>query len=331
MALLYRRKEVKPTRVWNQNLKFESSRVESNRVERTRTGRCVFFFEAARHLSACSCLFCTNNPAFLQPSKERAREQNMADRSTTTSAKKKGGKTKTVKDHLNQDQPIPGQNWVCLSFVSPEHILERRDKFYMKQFWHNITKAGVDLNKVDAIGELFDAFMEEHQASLDEKFSEQNNFQTTVRGLKVRGVYNTRDEADVRCRVLQQLDRAHNVYVAPVGYWCPWDPSPNQIADHEYLEPELNELMKSYKENNAKRDLYYEEQKRERRLQAMEENEQRKKAAEAEAAGAAAGAGAGAGDASDVEEKKEEAASTGGGASDILASMESDASHPSMQ
>jgi hypothetical protein len=197
-------------------------------------------------------------------------------------------------DHLEQDTPVPGQNWVCLSFISPENVLETKERFFLKQFWHNITQAGVDLNKVEQIDELYETFLDEHQNRIEEEFNRRNDFRTSVRGLKVRGVYNTQEEANVRCQVLQRMDRAHNVYVAPVGFWLPWDPSPNRIEDHEYLEPELNELMKRYKDNSAKRDLYYEEQKRERQQKAYEENEARRKANEAEAAAeAAAEAGAG--------------------------------------
>lgn len=32
----------------------------------------------------------------------------------------------TVVDHLDEDAPIPGQNWVCLSFVSPEGIMNTK-------------------------------------------------------------------------------------------------------------------------------------------------------------------------------------------------------------
>ena len=32
----------------------------------------------------------------------------------------------TIVDHLDEDRPIPGQNWVCLSFVSPEGIMNTK-------------------------------------------------------------------------------------------------------------------------------------------------------------------------------------------------------------
>ena len=29
-----------------------------------------------------------------------------------------------IEDYLDEDKPIPGQKYVCLSFVSPENVLE---------------------------------------------------------------------------------------------------------------------------------------------------------------------------------------------------------------
>ena len=38
---------------------------------------------------------------------------------------------------LENDQPIPGQNYVCLSFVSPNSLIEKRENFYMQEFYFN--------------------------------------------------------------------------------------------------------------------------------------------------------------------------------------------------
>ena len=40
------------------------------------------------------------------------------------------------------------------------------------------------------------------EQKLEEAVHEQNQFQTSVRGLKVRGTYSSKNEADVRARVL---------------------------------------------------------------------------------------------------------------------------------
>ena len=57
-----------------------------------------------------------------------------------------------------------------------------------------------------------------------------------------------------------------------VGYWLPWDPTANNVEDQEYAEPELNRLVKEYKENETKKDMFYEEQKREKQKAALEQS-----------------------------------------------------------
>ena len=37
-------------------------------------------------------------------------------------------------DFLEVDNPIPGQNYVCLSFVSPEKELQKKDTYYIHSF-----------------------------------------------------------------------------------------------------------------------------------------------------------------------------------------------------
>jgi hypothetical protein len=60
------------------------------------------------------------------------------------------------------------------------------------------------------------------------------------------------------------LDPSFNVFVGQVGFWLPWDPAPSEIQNQEYAEDQLNTLMKNYKENEVKKDEFFEEQKRER-------------------------------------------------------------------
>ena len=65
-----------------------------------------------------------------------------------------------------------------------------------------------------------------------------------------------------------------------MGYWLPWDPCADRVQNEEYLEEELNTLMKEYKENEVRKDMFYEEQKREKTQAAVRERleaEKRKK------------------------------------------------------
>ena len=36
-------------------------------------------------------------------------------------------------DFLNVDQKVPGQNFVCLSFLSPEKILKNKETFILRR------------------------------------------------------------------------------------------------------------------------------------------------------------------------------------------------------
>lgn len=99
-------------------------------------------------------------------------------------------------DHLEEDEPLLNQSWVCVSFLSPEGIKN-----------------------------------------------------CSVRGLKIRGVYSTREEANKRAEYLQKVDPDFNVFVGEIGKWLPWDPNPESVEDHVYREKELNTLMQEYKKN----------------------------------------------------------------------------------
>ena len=73
-----------------------------------------------------------------------------------------------------------------------------------------------------------------------------------MRGLKIRGVYGTKEEADERAKELQKFDPDFHVFVGEVGKWLPWDPDPNDIKDQQYQEEELQKLMVGYKDNLEK-------------------------------------------------------------------------------
>jgi len=116
------------------------------------------------------------------------------------------------------------------------------------------------------IKEAYEDFLYANKAKLEDAFYEKNEFRTTVRGLKVRGVYGSQTEAVARSKKLQRQDTLHNIFVGEVGKWLPWDPEPNDVADQEYAEDQLNTLMKKYKENEDSREVFQREQ-RERRSQ----------------------------------------------------------------
>lgn len=180
-----------------------------------------------------------------------------------------------IEDYLEEDRPIQGQKYVCLSFISPENVLDDKKTF---NFFHYLRKQNPEYDKTySEFKEDFKYFQEENQEKIQDQFNELVDYQTNVRGVKVRGVYDNAKAANIRAKVLQKTDHSFHVFVGQVGYWLPWDPTANEIEDQEYAEPELNRLVKEYKNNETKKDLFYEEQKREKQKAAMEENIRLKK------------------------------------------------------
>lgn len=99
----------------------------------------------------------------------------------------------------------------------------------------------------------------------------------SVRGIKIRGVYGNEQEARLKAADLQKKDQLHNIYVAPVGKWLPWDDDPSKAQDEEYAEGELNRIMKGLKENQAKSKMLHEQRKNDLIEKTLKEQEKRKK------------------------------------------------------
>jgi hypothetical protein len=92
-----------------------------------------------------------------------------------------------------------------------------------------------------------------------------------VNGIKVRGVFDTVDEANRKADELRTVDPDFDIYVASVGKWLPWFPDPKKVPSVEYQEPQLNELVKGHRENQIKSKRHFEERKRDLMEQAMED------------------------------------------------------------
>ena len=189
-------------------------------------------------------------------------------------------------DYLEQDKPVRGQNFACISFVSPEDVLRDKDVFMLGKFIDRFgrdvdallsnleAKYPQDAHLFNVIREnhdfVFDAtrlqeqhrfFTATHADDLEREFHEGRNFQTTIRGFKIRGVYDSLREAQVRSEVLKRSGDRHSIYICQVGAWCPWSPNPDAIADSEYAETQLNTLMKAYRDQEQLRDEEYERRK----------------------------------------------------------------------
>jgi len=218
-------------------------------------------------------------------------------------------------EYLEVDQPVPGQGFVCLSFVSPEKIFKRKEAFLCKHFIKyfmqrylldqqnnpNATPIFRDdvtadvLNSVNT-DEWYEDFLYAHEQDLTKKFSQANGDVTSVRALKVRGSYETRQEAEYRAKQLHRRDPNFHVFVGQVGYWLPWDPNPDLIKDQEYLNDQLNTLMKKYMEQREYKDEAFIQDTESRKATAMRDAakvkaEQMREREEMEKAGKEVGSG----------------------------------------
>merc|ERR1711865_582410 len=187
-------------------------------------------------------------------------------------------------DFLSVDSPIPGQNYVCLSFVSPETLMKNKEVYTVKHFLNellnNDDKKNLILNQdtltYTQVSELYEGHKLEYSTVINKEFDEANDYSTSLRCMKVRGIYDTLKKAKYRAQKLQNTDKNFNVFVGQVGYWLPWDPDPNQMKDQEFMNDKLNELMKKYQENKDHKDYVFDKSTKDRINKAREKSNQNK-------------------------------------------------------
>ena len=209
-------------------------------------------------------------------------------------------------DLLEEDKPISGQKFVCMSFCSPEKILKQKEIFFFEEFlktWEfnkSMDKFLQFINFIsykynmsfDDLTKDFKEFVEEeknnlaksnltddyktyidnNEDELQKKFDIENSFQTNTRGLKIRGSYPTQEEAELRCKMLREIDPNHDIMVGPVGMWMPWDPEAYKTGRVEYIEEELNQLMHEKQKNESNAKTAFEQRVKETKQKAIEEN-----------------------------------------------------------
>jgi hypothetical protein len=257
-------------------------------------------------------------------------------------------------DFLEVDAPLPGQNYVCLSFVTPQKAVAQKNEYYSYNFLknqfelykqimeHEFNKLSRSANEegyvhMDCINNLknvlsssantvklndinnkclqeaaeaeenkenknnlpvpknqkytsfaeFNDYNEEvinykftNEDRMQEEFNEHVEFQTNVFGVKVRGTFESYKEARLRAKILQKKDKSFNVWVGQVGYWLPVDADPDKAQNSEHLDQQLDTIVKQYKENERKRDYFYnqraEEEKKEAALRNKKMRQQQK-------------------------------------------------------
>lgn len=172
-------------------------------------------------------------------------------------------------DYLDVDTPINGQNYCCISFLDPADVIEDKHGFYVSKFLQSV--CGKENWEYSKVMKEYTDFTYKHSEQLQKEYDEKNNFKSNVRGIKIRGVYQSKQEADARASRLHKTDSNFHVFVGQVGYWLPFNPCADNIEDEHFGDDQLNDLMQKYKENNVNKDIFYEEQKREKIKAAQEE------------------------------------------------------------
>lgn len=80
-------------------------------------------------------------------------------------------------------------------------------------------------------------------------------------GMKLRGVFNTRDEANAHVKRLQREDNLFDIYLVEMYKWLAIPPQLEKISDVQYQETFLNDLISSYKDNQELAKQHFQERK----------------------------------------------------------------------
>lgn len=222
---------------------------------------------------------------------------------------KNGKENPNYVDLLEEDKPIAQQKYACISFISPEKEIKSKDLFLFQEFVRNwdlsksiekyaqfnaflAFKYNLSLENIQADLSEFckeetaklheESFLDDYKNFIDKngdrleaEYLSQNKFQTCVRGIKVRGVFPTVEEAELRAKILREVDPNFDIFVGPVGIWMPWDPDAYKTGKIEYMEDELNQLMHKKKDNEDKAKEYFDKRVKETKIKAIEENKRK--------------------------------------------------------
>jgi hypothetical protein len=215
-----------------------------------------------------------------------------------------------VVDYLDEDPEVPTQRYCIMSFLSPEKVIQDKNRFFFSEFikfmnydWKvkgmehfvaflakkydlkidDLLKDAEEFTKVrDAeikatdVEEQYQVFLLKHEKDVQEKYDHSVEFRTNVRGVKLRQVFPSVEEAQMKAKAFQRKYPKDNIYIGKVGCWLPWDPSEHLMPEVEYAEKELNELMRKYKENESNKEVFFAEQRETAVRKQKEENERRK-------------------------------------------------------
>ena len=209
-------------------------------------------------------------------------------------------------DLLEVDKPIAGQTFGCFSFITPEKILKQKEMFFFEEFlkrwefsksmekfhqfinfmsfkyklsfedvmkdYEGFVKEERDNIISSSIEDDYKTFMDKEEDELEKQFNIKHNFQTSVRGFKARGHFASQEEAELRAKLIREVDPSFDVFVGPVGTWLPWDPEAYKTGRVEYMEEELNQLAQEKQKNESAAKNAFESRVKETKQKAIDEN-----------------------------------------------------------
>jgi hypothetical protein len=118
---------------------------------------------------------------------------------------------------LEEDPAIRSQQYVCVSFVNPITYFQKQLEKSVNDFVTHDLNASEPLD----LTTNFRDYLDEHLEKLEEKVDSRA-------GIKIRGAYSTREEAETRVQYLSKYFAETEpvpIYVAEVGKWVPLNPS----------------------------------------------------------------------------------------------------------
>lgn len=182
-------------------------------------------------------------------------------------------KVEQKKDYLKVDSSVPGQKYYCVSFVEPvNNVFVEKEHFFFSKFLDLVQEkkeSFTELYQEKETGKFaLDVLKKDYQdwrtTKFDDwntEFNEANQNRNSMRGFKMRGCYSTLEEAKARAEEVRLEDPTFHVFVAPVGYWVPFNPVNLDSMQSVYQEEMLNEIVKENMQQKKKIDKAFEDRK----------------------------------------------------------------------
>jgi hypothetical protein len=92
-----------------------------------------------------------------------------------------------------------------------------------------------------------------------------------VWGLKIRGVADSLESAKSLTKRIMKLDKDYDIYTVDIGKFFPLAVEPYDVANVEYENQQLNDMIKSYLENKEKANEHWHNRKQEMMKEAIRE------------------------------------------------------------